>query len=107
MSFLHKPAAHLPGGGCDCTAVRTALTERRHGLAVPNGFATTVYVQFGTAPPLFGVTPPQKIGAGDGIVGVNATLTGLRPSTAYLFQLVMTNANGTSSGYTAVFTTTS
>lgn len=103
---VHKFLSNTPyGSGLFATGV-TSSSATVVGIAVPNGFATTVYFQFGKAPPLFGVTPPQKIGAGDGIVGVTATLTGLSPSTTYLFQLVMTNVNGTSSGYTGVFTTT-
>jgi parallel beta-helix repeat protein len=93
------------GSGLFATGV-TNSSATLVGIAVPNGYATTVYFQFGTQPPLFGVTPPHKIGAGTGIVGVTATLTGLSPSTTYLFQLVMTNVNGTSSGFTGVFTTT-
>ncbi len=103
---VHTFLANTPyGSGLFATGV-TSSSATLVGIAVPNGFATTVYFQFGTSPPLFGVTPPKKIGAGDGIVGVTATLSGLSPSTTYLFQLVMTNVNGTSAGFTGVFTTT-
>ena len=101
----HTFLANTPfGSGLFATGV-TSSSATLVGIAVPNGFMTTVYFQFGTAPPLFGVTPPTKIGAGDGIVGVTATLNGLSASTTYLFQLVMTNVNGTSAGFTGVFTT--
>ncbi len=102
---VHTFLANTPfGSGLFATGV-TSSSATLVGVAVPNGYTTTVYFQYGTSPPLFGVTTPTKIGAGDGIVGVSATLNGLSPSTTYLFQLVMTNANGTAAGFTGVFTT--
>ena len=102
---VHTFLANTPfGSGLFATGV-TSSSATLVGAAVPNGYTTTVYFQYGTSPPLFGVTTPTKIGAGDGIVGVSATLNGLSPSTTYLFQLVMTNANGTAAGFTGVFTT--
>ena len=102
---MHTFLANTPFGSALFATGVTSSSATFVGIAVPNGFVTTVYFQFGTAPPLFGVTPPTKIGAGDGIVGVTATVNGLSPSTTYLFQLVMTNVNGTSAGLTGVFTT--
>jgi parallel beta-helix repeat protein len=102
---VHTFLANTPYGSGFAAINVTSSSATLIGIAVPNGFTTTAYFQFGQSPPLFGVTPPQTIGAGVGIVGVSANLSGLSPSTTYLFQLVMSNVNGTSSGFTAVFTT--
>jgi hypothetical protein len=50
-------------------------------------------------------SPPVAIGGGTEIVIVNQALSGLSPNTTYHFQFVATNANGTTSGPDATFTT--
>ena len=97
---------HAPfGSGLTAVGVGST-TATLIGFGVPNGSETVAFFQWGTGIPFYTATPPQTIGSGTGVVPFSANLTGLSPSTTYLFQLVLTNDYGTASGLTGTFTTT-
>lgn len=59
--------------------------------------------EYGTTVPCS--TSPGEIGSGEAPVSVQATVTGLEPRTVYHFRLVAANANGSTQGQDATFTT--
>jgi hypothetical protein len=78
-----------------------------NGTVNPNGNATTYYFRFGTTTGYGLQTSPSSAGSGAGVVGVNATISGLAEHTTYHYQLVAQNAGGTSYGADKALTTTS
>jgi phosphodiesterase/alkaline phosphatase D-like protein len=79
------------------------------GTVNPNGEATTYYFDYGTstnygsqAP----ASPDPSAGSGTTAQTESTTLTGLSPNTLYHYQIVATNASGTSDGTDQTFTTT-
>ncbi len=71
----------------------------------PTGSATTVYFEWGTTTSYGNITPTQSIGSGTTNVNVSANITGLSPNTTYHYRVTALNANGTTNGLDAVFTT--
>lgn len=98
-----------PFGSALSTASVTSTSATLVGFAVPNGSPTTAYFQWGTStqPPFYTATPPSKVGKGTKIVITTATLSNLSPDTKYYYWLVITNNNGTATGVTQSFTTSS
>jgi len=78
-----------------------------HGTVNPNGESTTYFFRYGkTTSYELGSTASQSAGSGTSGVSVSAALSGLQAGTQYHFQLVATDAAGTSQGTDATFTTT-
>ena len=79
------------------------------GTVNPNGSDTHCYFLFGTSPSLAGgnQTPSIDVGSGAISLAVTTNASGLAGNTNYYFQLVATNANGTTNGSILSFTTTS
>ncbi len=73
-----------------------------------NGTDTHVYFLYGTNSSLSGAaqTSSQDIGAGTSGVPVSANISGLSAGTTYYFKVMASNSNGTVSGSTANFSTT-
>jgi CSLREA domain-containing protein len=71
----------------------------------PNLQATTVVVNYGTTPSYGSSTPAVALGAGNNLVPFSAAIVGLAPGTTYHFDVVATNADGTTTSRDAVFTT--
>ncbi|GEM_PF-437273 len=82
-------------------------TATLYGFAVPNGSKTTSYFRYGTKKnDLTKKTAVQNDGKGVKIVGQTANLKNLKSKTTYYFELVVKNAQGTTTGSELSFTTT-
>ena len=77
------------------------------GSVNPNGLATTYYFEYGTSTSYGSTTTSSSAGSGTAAAAESAGLSGLSASTTYDFQLVATNADGTSDGGNVTFTTSS
>jgi hypothetical protein len=79
-----------------------------HGSANPHGFATNCKFDLGPSANSYNGSvncAENPLGSGSGAVSVSATLTGLAPNTTFHYRLEATNANGTTNGTDAQFTT--
>ena len=85
----------------------TRSSARLNGTVNPEGQATTYYFRYGTTTSYGLQTSPASAGSGSGLVGVNATISGLTANTVYHYQLVAQNAGGTSFGSDQTVTSTS
>jgi hypothetical protein len=83
----------------------TATTATVTGTVNPNGEPTTYYFEYGTTTDYGSRTPTENAGGGPNERSVSADVTGLAPSTTYHYRLVATNADGTTFGNDATFTT--
>jgi CSLREA domain-containing protein len=90
--------------GISASAVTTS-TATIGAAANPNLQDTTVVVNYGRTPSYGSSTPARDLGAGNAPAPFAAALTGLQPGTAYHFDVVATNADGTTTSSDAVFTT--
>lgn len=68
------------------------------GTVDPNGSDTHYRFEYGTTSSYGKSTVSQDAGSVAGATQVTATVTGLKPNTAYLFRLVATNGAGSSTG---------
>jgi hypothetical protein len=89
------------GSDSGTTTVATELS----GTVNPNGLVTSYAFHYGTSAAMTSSTPVGTIPAGSTTVDVSATVQGLTPNTTYLFVLVATNADSTSSGITQSLST--
>ena len=97
-----KPSV-VTGGATEINA----QTARLWGTIDPNGLETTYQFEYGTTLEYGSKSPalPQSIGTGP--VEVMKEIEGLKAETAYHFRLVVTNADGTTTGEDRTFTTAS
>ena len=77
-------------------------TATLNGTVDPNLTATSYHFEYGTTTDYGLESPTQSAGAGDDPVAVQATISGLSPSTTYHFRLVAGDVKGAD----ATFTTT-
>jgi Tol biopolymer transport system component len=75
------------------------------GTVNPNGEATQVWFEWGTATNLGSATPRQSIGSGTTATGVSAAASGLQPATTYFYRVAAENARGTTYGAIVQFQT--
>jgi hypothetical protein len=94
------------------TVVTTAATSITYsgatlnGTVNPNGGIATVTFNYGLTTSYGNtVTATQSPVSGSTVTSVSAPITGLQPYTTYHFQVVGTNAGGTSNGNDMTFTT--
>jgi alpha-tubulin suppressor-like RCC1 family protein len=88
------------------TATRIRPTSATlNGLALPNGFDTTAWFEWGERGNFNNTTTVTPTGSGAAIVRLNANVNGLVTGGAYQFRVVVTNTNGKSVGATQYFTT--
>jgi len=81
----------------------TATSATFNATVNPNGLATTVWFQW---QPADGDTNTARaIGVGTSPVPVSVTITGLKPGTAYKYQVAAWNSKGTKLGALTPFTT--
>jgi multidrug efflux pump subunit AcrA (membrane-fusion protein) len=83
----------------------TATGASLGGSVDPEGSDTSYAFDYGTTRALGRSTAATAIGNGTTATVVTVDLQGLRPNTTYAFQLVATNALGTTHGATVSFTT--
>ena len=103
--FVAGAAAATPAATTGPTTALGATSVTVGGTVVPGGKATTWHVEYGTSATYGSTTPSQSAGSGTASVNVSATLSSLQPGTTYHYRLVASNADGTSHGGDAVFTT--
>ena len=70
-----------------------------------NGAATSVWFEYGTTQTFGATTSTQNIGSGSSPVAVSANLSGLQAGTTYYFRAVASNSQGTTTGTTLSFVT--
>lgn len=80
-------------------------TATLNATVTPNGVATTVSFEYGTSTSFGNSTAGQGIGSGSSAVNVSTNLSGLAAGTTYCFRVVATNSQGTTTGNTLTFTT--
>jgi CSLREA domain-containing protein len=114
-----RGVARPQGAACDVGAYESAppgaTTAAASGVTAgaavlgatvnPNDLPTTYRFDFGTTPAYGSSTPALAAGNGGSAGGVSATIGGLAPSTTYHYRVVAINADGTSAGADATFTT--
>jgi hypothetical protein len=88
-------------GGATGVSVNGATLN---GTINPTGRATTFKFEYGTTT-AYGSQVTGDAGSGSLPVAVSAAVADLAPSTTYHYRLVATNADGTSTGADATFTT--
>jgi 6-phosphogluconolactonase (cycloisomerase 2 family)/phosphodiesterase/alkaline phosphatase D-like protein len=75
------------------------------GTVDPNGLATAFTVEYGTSTSFGSISPVVELDDATVDEPVSAVLTGLAPSTTYDYRVVATNADGTTTGAVASFST--
>lgn len=109
-----KPAPPKPAVTTNAATSITQTTATINATANPNGLSSTGWFRYYTSNPgscsdSGGTRSPSSSGTdlGSGSTGVdyNRSLTGLTPGTAYYVCAFASNANGTSSGSVASFST--
>ncbi|HEY1762027.1 MAG TPA: HlyD family efflux transporter periplasmic adaptor subunit [Acidimicrobiales bacterium] len=71
----------------------------------PNGAATTYYFEYGTTDAFGDSTAVLGLSSGSNSSQVSTQISGLIPSTTYIFTVIASNVNGTSEGEAITFTT--
>ncbi len=89
------------GSASDVTENTAVLS----GTINPQGAETKFRFEYGTDTSYGSATPWFAAGNGTSELSVNATITGLTPSTTYHFRIVAENSAGTVTGDDATFTT--
>ncbi len=89
------------GSASDVTENTAVLS----GTVNPQGAETKFRFEYGTDTSYGSATPWFAAGNGTSELSVNATITGLTPSTTYHFRIVAENSAGTVTGDEATFTT--
>jgi hypothetical protein len=103
--FAAAAAAAAPAATTGPTTAVGASTATVTGIVNPGGKATTWRVEYGTSTTYGSTTSSMSAGSGSSDVDVSANLTGLKAGTTYHYRIAATNADGTSHGNDAVFTT--
>jgi putative cell wall-binding protein len=83
----------------------TTSSATLNGTVDPQGSPTTYYFQYGTTTSYGLNTVVQSAGSGTTAIAVSTSVTGLLANTTYYFQLVATNAAGTTFGGQLTFFT--
>ncbi len=90
-------SATLQGGG--------STSVELDGTVTPSGTATTAWFVYGEGTAFDHATASQDVGSGVSPVDFNATISDLKPHTAYQFRLVTVESGVTTYGQTVTFTT--
>ncbi|HET9118721.1 MAG TPA: fibronectin type III domain-containing protein, partial [Pseudonocardiaceae bacterium] len=75
------------------------------GSVAPGGLASTYHFQYGTSTTYGAQTADASAGSGTTSTAVSAPLSKLKPNTTYHYRLIVTNADGTSTGADMTFHT--
>ena len=103
--FAAGAAAAAPSTTTGPTTAVGASSATVTGSVNPGGKATTWYVEYGTSTTYGSQTSSTSAGSGSSSLNVSANLSSLKSGTTYHYRLVATNADGTTHGNDAVFTT--
>jgi HlyD family secretion protein len=98
-------SATAPTASTDSPGTTTTKAVTLTGTVNPNGAATTYVFEYGTKAAFGSSTRSISVGEGTTPVSVEATISGLKPATTYVYRLVAQNAQGTAKGLTRTFTT--
>ncbi|MDP9254984.1 MAG: efflux RND transporter periplasmic adaptor subunit [Actinomycetota bacterium] len=98
-------SATAPTASTDSPGTTTTKAVTLTGTVNPNGAATTYVFEYGTKASFGSVTRSVSAGEGTTAVSVEATISGLKSATTYVYRLVAQNAEGTAKGLTRTFTT--
>lgn len=99
-----KTAVHAPGAATDAATGVDASSATLDGAVDPEGLSTVWRIRYGTTS-FTASTAAVSAGSGLASVPVSVTLRGLLANTTYRFQLLATNAVGTSYGAVRYFHT--
>lgn len=111
MAMVHtveggsSSGSSAPSATTDAATAVTSSTATLNGTVDPNGTATSYSFEYGTSTSYGSTTPSVNAGSGTASTSASADLTGLAPDTTYDYQLVATNAAGTTYGGNVTFTT--
>jgi len=94
-----------PGAATAAASGVTAGAAVLNGTVNPNDLPTTYRFDFGPTAAYGSSTPALAAGNGGSAGSVSADIGGLAPSTTYHYRVVAINADGTSAGGDATFTT--
>ncbi len=94
-----------PTGITNAASNVQSTTVTLNGTVNPNGAATNTYFQWGTTTSYGNNTLVQSLDSGTSVMPITASINGLQPNTTYHYQLVATNAAGTTYGGDNSFTT--
>jgi virginiamycin B lyase len=83
-----------------------STAARLAGTVNPRGQATSLTFEYGTTTAFGQITSVDSAGEYAGVQQVSLPVSGLLPSTRYLYRIVASNATGTTSGPVMSFTTT-
>lgn len=100
---ITEPPLATTGAATNVTTSGATL----NGTVNANAAATTYYFQYGTSTSYGSQTSSQSAGSGTNDQSVSAAVSGLTAGTTYHFRIVATNADGTTFGSDATFTTPS
>jgi hypothetical protein len=103
--FVTGAAAAAPSVTTGPTTTVGATTATVTGTVNPGGKTTTWWVEYGTSTAYGSKTSSTGAGSGTASAGVSGNLSGLKAGTTYHYRFVASNADGTSQGSDAVFTT--
>jgi len=87
-------AGAAPSVGTDAATSISTTTAVLNATVNPNGSATTYYFEYGTSAAYGLATASQSLAASSTSAQVSTVITGLNPSTTYLFRIVATNSVG-------------
>ena len=103
--FAARAVAAAPTATTGPTTAVGASSATVTGSVNPGGKATTWYVEYGTSTSYGSQTSSTSAGSGSSSLNVSTSLSSLKSGTTYHYRLVATNADGTTHGNDAVFTT--
>jgi hypothetical protein len=98
--------AAAPAATTGAASAITATGVTVAGTVNPNGGVTNYVFEYGTTASFGSISAPASAGSGSAAVAVSANLSDLTAGTTYLYRLVATNAQGTSTGTVGSFRTT-
>jgi phosphodiesterase/alkaline phosphatase D-like protein len=98
-----------PGGApIATTGAATAVTPTGATLAATvdaHGSSTAYTFEYGTTNAFGSISAVDNAGAANGAQSLSLPVSGLQPGTTYLYRVVATNQNGTTTGSVQTFTT--
>ncbi|MDP1803619.1 MAG: hypothetical protein Q8K72_00490, partial [Acidimicrobiales bacterium] len=106
MSFTTTGQATAPVVTTGAATNVGAGTARLNGTTNPKGRATTYTFEYGTTTGFGSITAVDNAGNAGTALPVSLPVSGLSPSTTYLYRIVATNSAGTSTGPVMSFQTT-
>jgi hypothetical protein len=102
MSFTTGPSA-APVVVSGAATTLSSTSEQLNGRVDPQASPTSFAFEYGTTTSFGSLSAVDNAGSGFGSQSVSATITGLTPGQTYLYRIVATNANGTTTGIVKSF----